>query len=457
VAPPRALGRDGGISQWRRSDGHGDARVIADRGVERVPQQSFWQRAPGLRLAALIVVALLGGWQLLTALQTSPFAWHDFTQDYVAAEDVLAGRNPYRPQNERIRQLFNIPAPKEGPAYSFHPPSTIPFFLPIALLPYPVAFIVWDILQVGCLGVIVYVTANALGRPLAPLTLVALTLGLIAVWPLRENFVEGQLNVAVTAGIAGCWYALRSRRPVLAGIALATAVALKPLVGLFILWAVWRREWRLLVATGVTLAVYGLVGIGLAGFQGTLDYITMAYQMHAELWPGYQDNASPQGFYTRLFGPSPWRPRPPYPMAGLAQGLTLTTWVAAVALLFWRIGWRRPDAERLNREFAALGATMLLVTPIIWPHYYVVLVAPVAVMAAYLWRRQTRWLLLVLALALLVLWVPRDLFQWISRSDLAPRTMGSFLLPALLAMYGLGLAGLGRRPGPVETPPGAEL
>ena len=31
------------------------------------------------------------------------------------------------------------------------------------------------------------------------------------------------------------------------------------------------------------------------------------------------------------------------------------------------------DAERLNREFAALGATMLLVTPIIWPHYYAVL------------------------------------------------------------------------------------
>ena len=169
----------------------------------------------------------------------------------------------------------------------------------------------------------------------------------------------------------------------LAGFALATAVALKPLAGLFILWALWRREWRLLASVAVTLAVYGLVGIGLSGIQGTVDYVTTAYPLHAELWPGYPDNASPQGFFTRLFGPSPWRPRPPYPIPGVAQALTLATWALSVALLFWRIGWPRPDAERLNREFAALGATMLLVTPIIWPHYYVVLVAPVAVIVGY--------------------------------------------------------------------------
>jgi hypothetical protein len=430
--------------------------VIADRDVEQEPQPGLWQRWSRLRVAALLAVALLGCWQLLTVFQTSPFAWHDFTQDYVATEDVLAGRNPYRPQNERIGQLFNMPAPKEGPAYSFHPPSTIPFFLPLALLPYPLAFVAWDVVSVGCLGLIVGFTARALGQKLGLATVAAITLGLIAVWPLRENFVEGQLNVAVTAGIAGCWFALRARRPVLAGVALATAVALKPLAGLFILWALWRREWRLLIATGLALAVYGLVGIGLAGVQGTLDYATTAYPMHAELWPGYQDNASPQGFYTRLFGPSPWRPRPPYPIAGLAQALTLATWAAGVSLLFWRIGWRRPAPERLNREFAALGTTMLLVTPIIWPHYYVVLVAPVAIMVAYFWQHQARWLLLLLAAALAVLWVPRDLFGWLSHNDLAPRTMGGFQLPALLVMYGLGLACLGAPPTPVPSVPGAE-
>jgi len=225
-------------------------------------------------------------------------------------------------------------------------------------------------------------------------------------------------------------------------VSLAVAVALKPLVGLFILWAIWRRQWGLLAGAAGALVIFGIVGTGLAGVQGTLDYVTTAYPMHAELWPGYQDNASPQGFFRRLFGPSPWRPRPPYPIAGLSTALTLTTWAAVVALLFWRIGWGQPTTERLNREFAALGATMLLVTPIIWPHYYVVLVAPVAVVAAYLWQRRAWWLLAMLALSVAILWVPRELFQWLSRSDLAPRTMGSFQLPALLMIYALSLAAL---------------
>lgn len=419
--------------------------MIADRPVE--PQMaSTPRRLPrSLLPAGLALVAVLGLWQLVQIAQVSPYVWHDFTQDYVAAEDVLAGRNPYRAQNERIGEIFNMPAPKEGPAYSFHPPSTIAFFLPLALLPYPAAFVAWEIVQVLCLGVIVGVTVRALGRPLGTLATGAVTLGLVAVWPLGQNLVEGQLNVAVAAGIAACWYALRLKRPTLGGVALATAVALKPLAGLFILWAIWRREWRLLASTFAALAVYGAIGLALAGIDGTRDYITTAYPMHAELWPGYQDNASPQGFYTRLFGPSAWRPRPPYPTPGLSQALTLATWAAAVAVLLWRIGWRRPTAERLNREFAALGATMLLVTPINWPHYYVVLVGPVAVMATLIWRTRAWWLLGALAVSLVVLWVPRDLHQWLARYDLVPRSLGTFQLPALLVLYALGLLCLGSR------------
>jgi hypothetical protein len=134
----------------------------------------------------------------------------------------------------------------------------------------------------------------------------------------------------------------------------------------------------------------------------------------------------------------------------------MSTWALAVGLLFWRLGWRQPNNERLNREFAALGTTMLLVTPIIWPHYYVVLVAPVAVIAVYFWMHGARWLLLALMLALVVLWVPRDLFHVLARSDLVPRTFGAFQLPGLLVMYALGLVCLGRRPTPAVTLTGSE-
>jgi hypothetical protein len=419
--------------------------VIAERtAAAPVPRSTTraWQVAG---LLALTIAALVGAWQLIAALQTSPHQWHDFAQDYIAAEDVLAGRNPFRPQNERVGQLFNIPTPNEGPAYSFHPPTTIPFFLPLAPLPYPAAFVVWDLLQLLCLWAIVDLTARALGRRL-PLPLSAgLALALVLFWPIRESFVEGQLNIPVAAGIVACWYALRVGRPGAAGVALALAVALKPLAGLFVIWALWRRQWRLLVVACATLMLFSVVGVALSGVQGTIDYVTLAYPMHAQLWPGYKDNASPQGLFTRLFGPSDWRPRPPYPTPGLSRFLTLATWAVAVGVLFWRLGWRNPSVERLNREFAALGATMLLVTPIIWPHYYVVLVAPTAVFVAYLWGSRAWTWLGLLVVALVVLWVPREVHDWLERQSLAPRAYGTFQLPALLAVYAIGLVCLGRR------------
>ena len=410
-------------------------------------------------LGLLLLAAVAGAWQLVGVLQTSPSTWHDFAQDYIAAEDVLAARNPFRPQNDRLGELFGVRPPDKEPAYSFHPPTTIPFFLPIAPLPYAVAFAVWGLAQLTCLWSIVYLTARALERPLsAPLGL-AVALALVTVWPIREGFVEGQLNIPVAAGIVGCWFASRTGRPAWAGVFLALAVALKPLAGLFVLWALWRRQWRLLFAAGATLAVFTVVGLTLTGVQGTIDYVTVAYPLHAALWPGYQDNASPQGFFTRLFGPSEWRPRPPFPTPGLSLLLTLTTWAVAVGVLFWWLGWAAPDRERLNREFAALGATMLLVTPIIWPHYYVVLLAPVAVFVAHLWGRRAWGWLAVLAVSLVVLWVPRDLHAALERLSLAPRAYGTLQLPALLAIYVVGLICLGRRSGtravagPTSGPP----
>jgi alpha-1,2-mannosyltransferase len=425
--------------------------MIAER-PRSTSQTAFTARSR--RIVGSVVLALLavvGAWQLFTAMSTSPAVWHDFAQDYIAAEDALAGRNPFLPQNDRLGQLFGVRPPDKEPAYSFHPPTTIPFFLPLAPLPYAVAFWVWDLVQLACLWLIVDLTARALGRRLPLPVGVGVTLALIAVWPIRESFVEGQLNIPVAAGIVGCWYALRVRRPGLAGVALALAVALKPLAGLFVLWALWRMQWRLLAAALATGAVFAGIGFAVSGVQGTIDYVTTAYPLHAALWPGYQDNASPQGFFTRLFGPSEWRPRPPYPTPGLSQVLTLGSWALAVGLLFWRLGRRAPDAERLNREFAALGATMLLVTPIIWPHYYAVLVAPVAVFAAYFWQRRAWVWLGLLAAALLLLWVPRDLHEWLERLSLAPRAYGTMQLPGLIVVYAVGLACLGsRNPGRVR-------
>ncbi len=417
-----------------------DERDVGRRGL---PFGLSWQNI------GLIALGALGVLQLLLILRVSPWVWHDFTQDHIAIQEALAGRNPYEPQNARIAELFNMPPPR-GPAYSFHPPTTLPFFLPLAPLPYRAAFVVWDLMNLACLWGLVHLTARGIGRPPRPLVSGALALGLVAVWPIRENFVEGQLNIPVAAGLVAWWYCLRSGRPLLAGLALSAAVALKPLAGLFILYALWRREWRMLGAAAAGLAAFIIVGLALARFDGLMLYVTTAYPLHAALWPGFPDNASPQGLFTRLFGPNPWR-RPVWPEPQLSSALTLLTWAVLVGLLLHRLGPRRPSRERFDLEFAALGATMLLVTPIVWPHYYVVLVAPLAILARRFWgRADWRWLA-GLAVAVAILWIPR--------TELLPRGIGNVQLPALLLVYAAAVRQLGpeREPTPEPRPRWAEL
>ena len=386
---------------------------------------------------ALVAMGVVGALQLWAVLQHSPGVWHDFAQDHVAIQEALAGRNPYEPQNARIAELFNIPPPR-GAAYSFHPPTTLVFFVPLAPLPYRAAFVAWDIVNLLCLWSIVYLTARAIERPLGVLTSGALALGLSAVWPIRENFVEGQINLPVAAGLVAWWYAVLRGRHGLAGTSLGAAVALKPLAGLFLLYVAWRRQWRLLGYAVATLAVFAIAGAALSGLEGVRQYVTTAYPTHAQLWPGFPDNASPQGLFSRLFGPNPWG-RPVWPTPGVATALTLASWAVLLALLFLRLGRKTPSPASLNLEFAALGATMLLVTPIIWPHYYVVLLAPLAVLAAQLSQtREWAWLV-ALAVAVMVLCIPRN--------DLVP--LGNAQLPALLLIYMVAVKQL--RPSRIEA------
>jgi hypothetical protein len=419
--------------------------VIADDAARPVVPVTTTVRIPRwLARGGLALFALVGAVQLVLVLRESPWVWHDFAQDHIAIQEAVAGRNPYAAQNGRIGELFDIPPPPDKePAYSFHPPSTLAFFLPLAPLPYRAAFVAWDLINLACLWAIVHLTARGIGRPIGPATSVAIAIGLVGVWPLRENFVEGQLNVPVAAGLVGYWYALRTGRTGAAGVALATAVALKPLAGLFVLYAIWRRQWRAVIFGAVALGLLSIVGSLLAGAEGVRDYVVTAYPLHAGLWPGYPDNASPQGFFTRIFGPNPWK-RPIYPIAQVATVATLLSWAVVVGLLFSRLGRRPSSGERLNVEFAALGATMLLVTPIIWPHYYVVLVAPLAILIPVLWRQRAWHWLAILAVAVLILWIPRN--EWV------PRGMGNVQLPALLAVYVVALRQLWRREDPADVP-----
>jgi hypothetical protein len=416
-------------------------------------------------LATLVLVALagVGLFRLVTAWGEGVGTGHDFVQDYAAIHAIADGRNPYEPYNDVTQQLFGGP-PHKGKLYSFHAPSSLIFFMPLLPLSYAGAFVAWGIASLVALWAICGLTLRLIGvRAWAALGAL-LALALVALPPIRENFVEGQLNVVVMAGVVAAWSAYRAGRPALAGLSLGAAFALKPIPGLFFLYFLWKRQWRLLAAAVGVFALLNLVGLVLAGVDGFRLYATVNYPDHAALWPGYPDNASIRGFFTRLFGPSTWR-RPPYPTPGAAVVL----WALA-GLLLGGLGWlaaRRRNGDATGHrggigsadlDLAALCVLSLLVAPIIWPHYYVVLIPTAMILAAYLTTRDGRsrpWALIglaVLAGAAVVLATARYGEPY--------RGVGGQQLTALLVVYALALATLwerGQRSGARDEAVGTEI
>jgi hypothetical protein len=369
--------------------------------------------ASALAWLGLGILALAGLWLLIGAWEEGLSGGRDFVQDYAAIVKIGQGRDPYEPYNDVTQELFGGP-PHRGPLYSFHAPSSLPlliWLLPVARVwGYPGALLAWGVVSLAALWIVCWLTLRALGMPRPAVAGLLAALALVTLPSIRECFEEGQLNVAVVAGMVGCWAFRRTGHSGIGGLLLGAAFALKPIPGLFFAYYAWRRDWRLLVAAVATVAVLSLVGVGLSGLEGARLWATVNYPSHAEVWPGYPDNSSIRGFFTRIFGPSEWRPRPRFPVAYLsmllwAAGgglLTLGALLAARAggrgaspgsLGARHLGLLRPaplprDDPRGDLEIAVLTVLTLLVTPIVWPHYYVVLVMPVAVVAAYLGRRM---------------------------------------------------------------------
>ena len=135
----------------------------------------------------------------------------------------------------------------------------------------PIAFPTWDAGRMVGLaintGASVYLAAGLLWlldwRRITPRALFLVAF-LLALAPMRGAIAIGQTGIISVALIVAAVLLERSRREVLAGVALGLAVAVKVQIGLpFLIYYLWRRRWPLTSSAAVVLA--GLTAISVAG------------------------------------------------------------------------------------------------------------------------------------------------------------------------------------------------
>ena len=280
----------------------------------------------------------LGGWQ-------EPFDLRVFVR---AADDVLDGRDPYV-------QPGAITGPADAP-YAY-PPVLALALTPLAAVPRHVhdvylPGVVFSLLLIASIVVSLLVLEVRDWR----CHLVAL------LYPVTVETVEyGAIGPILLLLVALVW---RFRdRPVGAGVAAGSAVVLKLFLWPLLVWLVLTRRLRAAAVGAACALALALVSWAVIAFRGISDYEHLLRRL-----VDVEAENSYSGFAVlRMLG----LPALPARAVVVAAGIVLLA-------LAWRAARNEPGAGGDAVSLSLVIVAALVLTPILWLHYLVLLLVPIA-------------------------------------------------------------------------------
>ncbi|WP_263367283.1 glycosyltransferase family 87 protein [Edaphobacter bradus] len=215
---------------------------------------------------------------------------------------------------------------------------------------------------------------------------------LLAVLPLRVSFLYGQMHLLVLFLLVLAYYFHHRDQELACGACVAFAGALKVYPLLFLLYFLWKRQWRAALSTLGTAVI--IVAVGSLWMGGGLLY-TYATQilprsMQGEVLDPYNLHAaSGAALFHRLFLFEPeLNPAPPLDSPSLYAILyplwQMTIFLPLFALL--RPAPAEPDREQL--EWSAFLIALLVLSPVPSSYHFVVMILSIVLLVDSLLRRN---------------------------------------------------------------------
>jgi Glycosyltransferase family 87 len=308
----------------------------------------------------------------------------DFFQEWASARNRLTGLPVYTSQEVTFaRYLGKERKPEDGNfiRINAHPPTAVLLALPLAGLDFADAFTAWNLLSLAALGVGLGLIVRQLTIPFAVWSVLPLVALLLVCNPLYHQLLHGQLNLVLLLLVTGTWAADRSGYPRLAGVLLGLATAVKLFPGFLLLFFIVRRRWQTVwAAAGAFVAVTALTAVVL-GPDAYRGYLREGLPEAARFSASWR-NISLPGLWLKLFRvPENWPPVVIEPVIESALLARLGALLSAAAVVGLLVGVLRRAATpaAADRAFALTVVGMLLISPITWDHYLLLLLLPLAV------------------------------------------------------------------------------
>jgi alpha-1,2-mannosyltransferase len=150
-------------------------------------------------------------------------------------------------------------------------------------------------------------------------------------------------------------------RPLVAGVIVAAAISMKPLLWPLGLWLLATRRWRAAAYSLASGLVLNLLAWGVVGFNQVSTYTHLAGEDTRALWRG--------GYSLLALAHH----------LGLGRGAGYVLLALAAAALVVAILRQGLVRQRERQAFVLAVALMLVASPLVWIHYFVLLLVPLAI------------------------------------------------------------------------------
>jgi hypothetical protein len=311
--------------------------TLQQRVVVRLPKPM------DLALFGLVPLFVLANDLYFSFVSTTRHRLWDFFTFRTAGRAVLDGRSPY-PAHATTAVL--------GAAKSFvYPPIAAYAFAPLSALPARVSEVLFVLGLIACLAG----TLRLLGvRDWRCYTLPLLWL------PVYSSLSLGTIS-PVLALLLACGWRYRDERPRLSAAAIGLAIIAKLFLLPIVVWLLATRRWRNASWTAIFAAAAFLIPFAAVGWHALARYPHLLRVLDAAL--------ATDSFSTRTL------------MHDLSIGSTTVTLLVGLCVFglvvgAFQIGSRGGDIAPLALSIA--GA--LVLSPIVWTHYYVLLLVPLAIL-----------------------------------------------------------------------------
>ena len=365
--------------------------------------QDLWLDLCTTSVQILSITLALTRWLEFTLVGSAVAS--DFTQDYVAALAIRHGTNLYgEPFKLFAAHTFQFEIMNPQPeVLNFHPAFNAVMFLPISFIPYKWAFIYWNIVSTWIYVVIVYLLLKVYG--IATFRCMQICTILLVWEPFANTMASGQISIILAGFIIGGFLLTEYYgRPSLGGFLFGLATLIKLFPGLIILYLFLRRRWYCVTVMIVTVVAGLLLTVAIVGVEQNLFYIRSILPEQLRLFDAYPFNISVESVVRTIFDRTNYSV-PAFLAPQLISGVTLLINGLLVLPVFLVI-YINHTHERCENLFVLICLTMLLATPITWPHTAIIILLAMAILLRQSLIFGRRGLFIVLALVLLTFSIP---------------------------------------------------